>query len=251
MNQEELLAQLKKDVRSLLISTKLGLEVDKLRRDYVTMLGQPMPLKQLGFRSIMDMVKEMPDVVAMNIAADGNVWLTGKVSFDSFNKELAFFWLSKALWDVLGWDFAPYKLKLIVWILIQLCPDSKRWTLTFVTRFRNLCIWSHGGTLTPNAAVAVGDESTRNIEALVANQRTPRPNRNARKFSPRPFSLRPSGFLPRRGGAPLAVPADLRTQLRILLAQVWLVVLCSSGVHSTMGCTLKLTLYGNIFVNVV
>nr|KAF6316671.1 tudor domain containing 5 [Pipistrellus kuhlii] len=73
--QERILECLRKEIRSLLISTKDGLSPQQLEKEYLLMVGSHLPLRILGYRSTMELVLDMPDVVSVCPCGDGTVIL--------------------------------------------------------------------------------------------------------------------------------------------------------------------------------
>ncbi|NXL41583.1 TDRD5 protein, partial [Podilymbus podiceps] len=63
LKQEQLMEVLKKEVRSLLTAAKEGLTPAQLEQEYIAMIGRPLPLRDLGFRSTLELVADMPEVV--------------------------------------------------------------------------------------------------------------------------------------------------------------------------------------------
>ncbi|XP_020141059.2 tudor domain-containing protein 5 isoform X1 [Microcebus murinus] len=73
--QERIQECLRKEIRSLLISTKDGLTPQQLEKEYLLMVGSHLPLRVLGYRSTMELVLDMPDVVSVCPCVDGTVIL--------------------------------------------------------------------------------------------------------------------------------------------------------------------------------
>ncbi|XP_034368978.1 tudor domain-containing protein 5 isoform X4 [Arvicanthis niloticus] len=73
--QERIQDCLRKEIRSLLISTKDGLTPQQLEKEYLLMVGNHLPLRILGYRSTMELVLDMPDVVSVCPCGDGTVIL--------------------------------------------------------------------------------------------------------------------------------------------------------------------------------
>ncbi|XP_028668028.1 tudor domain-containing protein 5 [Erpetoichthys calabaricus] len=76
-HQEDLLNRLKKDIRSLLIASKMGVAIEHLQHDYKKMLGHAIPLRDLGYHSVIDMVSSMPDVIQVEYTNAGSTILKG------------------------------------------------------------------------------------------------------------------------------------------------------------------------------
>ncbi|EMP34491.1 Tudor domain-containing protein 5 [Chelonia mydas] len=74
-DQECLMDLLRKEVRSLLMAVKEGLTPVQLEQEYLSMIGKPLPLHTLGYRSTMELVKDMPDVINICSSRDGYVIL--------------------------------------------------------------------------------------------------------------------------------------------------------------------------------
>ncbi|XP_007109099.1 tudor domain-containing protein 5 isoform X2 [Physeter macrocephalus] len=73
--QERIQECLRKEIRSLLISAKDGLTPQQLEKEYLLMVGNHLPLRILGYRSTMELVLDMPDVVSVCPCGDGTVIL--------------------------------------------------------------------------------------------------------------------------------------------------------------------------------
>ncbi|XP_058516717.1 tudor domain-containing protein 5 isoform X3 [Ochotona princeps] len=73
--QERIQECLRKEIRSLLISTKDGLTPQQLEKEYLLMVGSHLPLRALGYRCVMELVLDMPDVVSVCPSGDGLVIL--------------------------------------------------------------------------------------------------------------------------------------------------------------------------------
>ena len=53
----------KKEIRALLLSTNLGLTPNELKKDYLDLVGPPLPGENFGYNSFEDFIKDIPDVV--------------------------------------------------------------------------------------------------------------------------------------------------------------------------------------------
>ncbi len=75
---EKKMITIKKDIRSLLISSPVGLNIQSLLDDYRSMLGRQLPFQELGYSSALEMIKRMPDVV-IPVFRGGVMYLKGEV----------------------------------------------------------------------------------------------------------------------------------------------------------------------------
>ena len=69
--------EVKKIIRALLISTKNGLSVSELCSEYSLVASKPLPYKELGYFSAVELVKDMPDVVRPIFLSGGVMLLKG------------------------------------------------------------------------------------------------------------------------------------------------------------------------------
>uniref|UniRef100_A0A8C2UH77 Tudor domain-containing protein 5 n=1 Tax=Coturnix japonica TaxID=93934 RepID=A0A8C2UH77_COTJA len=83
----QLMELLKKEVRSQLLAAKEGLSPEQLEQEYLAMVGRPLPLRELGFSSTMELVASMPGVVQICPRSRGGVLL--KAVADEKTKDIS------------------------------------------------------------------------------------------------------------------------------------------------------------------
>ncbi|NWV82714.1 TDRD5 protein, partial [Dasyornis broadbenti] len=85
--QAQLMEVLKKEVRAMLIAAKAGLTPEELEEQYMAMVCKPLPLRDLGFQSTLELVTQMPEVVRVCSSKNGTLIL--KAIADDSTKGIA------------------------------------------------------------------------------------------------------------------------------------------------------------------
>ncbi|NXH06218.1 TDRD5 protein, partial [Loxia leucoptera] len=83
----QLMEVLKKEVRAMLIAAKAGLTPEQLEEQYMAMVCKPLPLRDLGFQSTLELVTQMPEVVQICSSKNGALIL--KAIADDSTKGIA------------------------------------------------------------------------------------------------------------------------------------------------------------------
>lgn len=60
--KEALRLEVTKNIRALLISAPNGLSVAEMQRDYNNMIGKPLPFREMGYKTPIDLLKDLPNV---------------------------------------------------------------------------------------------------------------------------------------------------------------------------------------------
>ena len=72
-------AKLKKDVigqiRAVLLPEKQGLPLEKLNREYRSMIGEPIPCVRMGYRTLDDFIDQNPQLFRIQFKPDSSIWV--------------------------------------------------------------------------------------------------------------------------------------------------------------------------------
>ena len=77
-----------KVIRALLLSAKHGLTVNELCSEYAALESKPLPYRELGYNSAIEMVKDMPEVIkpifyGSAMILQGMIYVEGKFMFSN------------------------------------------------------------------------------------------------------------------------------------------------------------------------
>ena len=82
--KEALRLEVTKNIRALLISAPNGLSVAEMQRDYNNMIGKPLPFREMGYKTPIDLLKDLPNVTRPTWE-NGVLVLRGESAFHKFS----------------------------------------------------------------------------------------------------------------------------------------------------------------------